>query len=115
MLKPTDSSPPERGERPIGEIVGQLVDDGKSYAQAEINVAKAIAAAKADALKTPAILLVASLFLLTGAVDALCIGILMALGAVMSPLLAGIVTFLVVGAIAAALAWIGIGKLRDVL
>ena len=40
---------PERGqpggaERPVGELVHQLVEDGKAYARAEIGLAKAIAA-----------------------------------------------------------------------
>ena len=46
MLKPADPGPPGP-ERPIGELVHELIEQGKSYAQAELGLAKAIAAAKA--------------------------------------------------------------------
>ena len=70
MLKPTDPAMQPTGpgdERPIGELVHELVEDGKAYAQAELGVAKAIATAKAGSLKVPAILLGAALLLVQAA------------------------------------------------
>lgn len=112
MLKPADPTPP-RDERPIGEIVGELVDEGKAYARAELDLAKAIASAKAKALKAPAILLVAAAVVAMGAVNALCVAIFFALATLMSPLIAGLATFVLVGAVAGFLGWLGIEKLRS--
>jgi hypothetical protein len=38
----------EVDEKPIGELFGQLIDEGKAYAKAELGLAKATAEAKAD-------------------------------------------------------------------
>lgn len=112
MLKPTDPPPPG-GERPIGEIVSDIVDEGKAYARAELNVVKAKVTTKLGALKTPVILLAAALFIGMAALNALAVAIFVALAMLMSPLLAGILAFLLIGGIAALLGWLGIQKLRD--
>ena len=114
MLKPADT-PPVASERPIGELVGQLVDDGKAYAKAEADLAKAIAGAKVKAFVAPLVLVAVALFVAMGALNALCVGILLALGGFMGPLLAGIVAFVLIGAVAGLLAWIGVAKLRKTL
>lgn len=112
MLKPADPMP-EPEERPIGDIVGDLVDEGKAFARAELDLAKAMAAAKALALRTPIILLVVAAVVAMGAVNALCVAIFFALTTLMGPLLAGVTTFILVGALAALLAWLGVEKLRS--
>lgn len=114
MLKPADPQPPT-SERPIGDIVSDLVDDGKAYARAELSLAKAMAAAKASAFKAPAILLVAATFVGMAALNALAVAIFVLLAMVMSPLLAGVLAFLLIGGIAALLGWLGVRKLRSVL
>ena len=114
MLKPADT-PPGGDDRPIGELVSQLVDDGKAYAQAEIDLVKAIAADKAADARTAAILLGLALVVAFGAVVALCVGIVMALAAVMAPLLAGIVAFILIGGVAGILGWLGAQKIRAAL
>ena len=111
MLKPTGPIPPG-GERPIGEIVSDLVDEGKAYARAEFNLAKAIAASKASALKAPAILLSAALFVGMAALNALAVAIFFMLAMVMRPILAGLLAFLLIAGVAALLAWLGIQKLK---
>ena len=111
MLKPTGPIPPG-GERPIGEIVGDLVDEGKAYARAEFNLAKAIAAAKANGLKAPAILLSAALFVGMAALNALAVAIFITLAMLMRPILAGLLAFVLIAGIAGGLAWLGIQKLR---
>lgn len=116
MLKTTETPPPQApGESSIGDLASQLVDDAKAYAKAEVGVAKAIAGEKANAVKVPLILLAASVFVAMGALNALCIAIFVALATLMSPVLAGIVAFLLIGAVAAAMAWIGYSRLRDAL
>ena len=114
MLKPPDS-PPRPSERPIGELVSQLVEDGKTYARAEVDLAKAIAASKARAVTTPLILFAVAVFVAMGALNALCVGIVLALSALVGPLLAGIAAFVLIGAVAAVLAWIGVIKIRRAL
>jgi hypothetical protein len=114
MLKPTDA-PPGGNERPIGELVSQLVDDGKAYAQAEIDLVKAIAADKAAAARTAAIFLGLALFIAFGAIVALSVGIVLALATLIGPLLGGVVAFVLIGAVAALLGWLGAQKIRAAL
>jgi hypothetical protein len=115
MLKPADPAmrPPEPGdERPIGELVHQLVEEGKAYAHAELGVAKAIASAKAGTLKVPAILLGAALLFVQAAVTVLAVAVFFALAPGIGPLLAGLLAFLVFAGIAAGLGWYGIEKAK---
>src|SRR3954447_14507446 len=115
MLKRTESSsepPPGGPERPIGEIVGQLVDDGKAYARSEVEVAKAIAAAKTRALIWPAALFTVALLLAFASLAALAVGLFFALFAIMPALLAGLLSFAILAGIAALLGWIGANKLK---
>ena len=114
MLKPADPAPPE-SERPIGEIAGRLVHDAKAYARAELDVAKAVASEKGNAVKTPLILMVAAMFVAMAALNALAVGIVIALAGVMPAILAAILGFLLVGAVAGAMAWAGYSKLRESL
>jgi hypothetical protein len=114
MLKPADT-PPAGSERPIGELVTQLVDEGKAYARAEADLAKAIATAKVKAFTTPLILFAAALFVGMAALNALAVGIVLALYTLTSPLLAAIIGFVLIAAVAGLLAWIGVTKLRKAL
>ncbi len=115
MLKTTGDGPPPGGDRSFGELATQLVEDAKAYAQAEIDLAKAIAADKVSAFKMGALLLAIALFVAVGALNALCVAVFFVLAGLMNPILAGILTFLLVGAVAALLGWIGFSKLRDAL
>ena len=115
MLKPTDPGMTPSGtgdERPIGELVHELVEDGKAYAQAELGVAKAIATAKADGLKVPAILFGAALLFAQAAVTVLAVAVFLSLLALMGPVLAGLVAFLIFGGAAGALASFGVEKAK---
>lgn len=111
MLKPTDPVEPQN-ERPVGELVHQLVEEGKTYAQAEIAVVKAIAAAKARALIVPAGVFVAALLVAQAAIVTVALGVFFALYRVMSPLLAGLISVLIFGAIAGGLGWYGVQRLK---
>jgi len=112
MLKPVDPTPPER---PIGELVHELVEEGKAYAKAEADLAKTIALAKAKALALPAGVLVAALFIGMAALNALVFGVVLALATLIGPLLAGIVGLLIFAAIAGGLAWWGVERARQAL
>jgi putative superfamily III holin-X len=110
MLKRTEGEPPP--ERPIGELVQELVEEGKAYAKAEIGVAKAIAAAKARALAIPSALFGTAFIFALAAVTALAVGLVFALTKFIGPLGAGIVGLLVFAAIAGGLSWYGYERLR---
>jgi hypothetical protein len=120
MLKPVD--PPladstragsPAGERPVGELVHQLIEDGKAYARAEFALVKAMASAKASALALPAALFGAAFVCLLAAVTALAVGVVLALAKFVGPLLAGVAGLLIFAAIAGGLVWFALGRLKE--
>jgi Putative Actinobacterial Holin-X, holin superfamily III len=114
MLKPADLGPPPP-ERPVGELVHELIEDGKAYARAEIGLLKALAAAKGRALALPAALFAAAFVFALAAVTALAVGVVNALATLIGPLAAGFVGLLIFAAIAGALGWYGYERLRRAL
>ncbi len=78
MLKPVDPGP-QPPERPVGELVHQLIEEGKAYARAELDLLKAIGTEKARAFALPAILFGAALICALAAVTALAVGVVIAL------------------------------------
>jgi putative superfamily III holin-X len=111
MLKPADPGP-ESPERPVGELVHELIEQGKAYARAEIDLGKAIAAAKGKALILPAALFGAAFICALAAVTALAVGVVIALATFIGPLLAGFVGLLIFAGIAGGLGWYGYARLR---
>jgi hypothetical protein len=111
MLKPADPGPPPP-ERPVGELVGELIDEGKAYARAEFDLAKAIATTKARALALPAALFGTAFVVALAAVTALSVGVVLALQSFIGPLAAGFVGMLIFAAIAGGLGWWGYQRLR---
>jgi hypothetical protein len=114
MLKPADPGPPPP-ERPVGELVHELIEDGKAYARAEIGLYKTIATAKGKALAIPVGLFVVALFVAMAALNALAVGVVIALARFIGPLAAGFVGLLIFAAIAGLLGWIGYARLRRAL
>lgn len=111
MLKPVDPGP-QPPERPVSELVHELIDEGKAYAHAEIDLAKAIAKAKARALALPATLFGVALLAALAAVVALAVGVVLALSRFIGPLAAGFIGMLMFAAIASGLAWYAAERLR---
>ena len=112
MLKPAETLQGPEDERPIGEIVHQLLDEGKAYAKAEFDLAKATAEAKADEYKWPAIYFFAALLFAQAAVTVLAVTIALALATIIGPLAGGLVAVLVAGGAAGGLAWLGVNKIK---
>jgi uncharacterized integral membrane protein len=109
---------PEQGQKPdrsIGELIHQLIEDAKAYALAEIELIKAIAGAKATALVLPAGLLVGALLLGLAAINALAVGVVLALAKFVGPLLAGLIGLILLGAFGAVLAWVAVNRIRNIL
>ena len=111
MLKPADPGPAPP-ERPVGELVHELIEDGKAYARAEIGLVKTLAAAKGTALALPAALFGAAFVFALAAVTALAVGVVQALAALNGPHAAGFAGLLIFAAIAGALGWWGYERLR---
>ncbi len=112
MLKPTDPGNNPQGERPIGELVHELVEEGKAYAKAEFDVVKAIATAKGKALIVPAGLFGAAFMICLAAIMSLAFGVFMELYALMDPLLAGLISFVLFAGLAGGLGWYGAQRLK---
>ena len=85
----------DEDEKPIGELFGQLIDEGKAYAKAELGLAKASAEAKADAAKKPALYGAASLLFLVAGVVVLCMTLALALATLVGPLAGGLIASLI--------------------
>ena len=112
MLKPADQQQPGPPERPVGELVHELIEDGKAYARAEIAVVQAIATAKAKAIALPVGLLVTALLVAQAAITVLAVTLLAALSSRLGPVGAGLIAFLVFAGLAGGLAWFAVQKLR---
>ena len=113
MLKRTEASgetPPP--ERPVGELVHELIEEGKAYARAEAGVVKAIVNAKARALAVPAALFGAAFVLALAAVTALAVGTVLALEAMIGPLAAGFAGLAIFAAVAGGLGWYALRRLK---
>ena len=115
MLKPPTEPDraPDDNERPVGELVHELIEDGKAYARAELEHAKAIAAAKANALKLPAILFGIAFLFALAAIMALSVGVALGLATLIGPLAGGIVASLLFAAVAGGLVWYGVKRVRE--
>jgi hypothetical protein len=113
MLKPADQPPVGPDEdRPVGDLVHQLVEDGKAYAKTEVDLVKAIATAKGKALAVPGALLAAALLFGIAAIGALGTGVVLALVPFVGPLAAGFFTLLIFAAVAGALAYVATARIR---
>ena len=110
MLKPVDPGP--QSERPIGELLGELIDEGKAYARAEFDLAKAIAAAKARAMALPAALFGAAFICALAAITALAVGLVLAMAQLVGPLLAGVAGLAIFAALAGVLGWYGAQRIK---
>ncbi|HVL79271.1 MAG TPA: phage holin family protein [Sphingomicrobium sp.] len=117
MLKPASEQaggpPHPEDERPVGDLVSQLVDDGKAYVHAEVELAKAKARTKADVLKLSAVMFGAALLFGQAAIVVLAVGVAMALAPHVGPLLGGLIAAALFGGIAGALALVGINRIRE--
>ena len=111
MLKPVDPCPPPP-ERPVGELVHELIEDGKAYGRAEINLARAIAAAKGKALVVPAAMFGGAVTLALASVVAMAVGVVLALRTFIGPLAAGFVGMLIFAALAGLAGRYGYNRLR---
>ena len=97
MLKRVEATPPdyEPREETIGELFTRLVEDGRAYARAELDLVKQIARHRAAKAKTGAILVGAGVTLLLCALTAFVLALVLGLATLIGPFGAGMVVFLV--------------------
>ena len=93
----------DEDERPIGELFGQLIDEGKAYAKAELGLAKATAESKTPAAKKPALLGAGALLFLIAGVVVLSMTLALALATLIGPLAGGLIAAAITLGIAAVL------------
>jgi fatty acid desaturase len=89
---------------PIGDLFGRLIDDGKAYAQAEVDLVRARAEHQADRAKLPAILGAAAFAFGIAAVIALVMTLVLSLASLLGPLAGGLLATLVAVLVAGGLA-----------
>lgn len=91
----------------LGDVLARLVDDTKSYVEAEAAALREVAASRGRAARSGAIMVVVAIALVTAASAALVFGILLILTARIGPVLATVVTVVATLLAAIALGWIG--------
>ena len=85
-----DAPAADARDESIGDLVGRLIEDGRDYAEAELEVLRAIAAYRAVRARRALVALAAGWFLLVSSMTALVIGAVTGLAQHMSPFLAGL-------------------------
>lgn len=97
MLKRVEVTPPshEPRDETIGELVSRLLEDGRAYARAELDLVKQIARHRAAKAKSGAILLGAGVTLLLCALTAFVLALVLGLATQIGPFAAGMVVFVV--------------------
>ena len=77
-------------EKPIGDLFGRLIDDGKAYARDEVDLVRARAEDQADRAKLPAILGAGAIAFGFASVIALVLTMVLALASLLGPLAGGL-------------------------
>jgi len=95
----------------IGDLFGQLVDDGRSLVRAEVDLYKQVALYRAGKAKSGIAALVAGGLLAYAGLIAALVGLVMGLADIVGPVLGGLIVLVVCGIIAFLLFRYGAGKM----
>lgn len=101
------------GDVPIGQLFSRLVDDGKSYARAEVEFYKAKATDKVEPVKWAAIYGGAALTLALSSVTALLVGLILSLEPQVGPFAATLIVVLATLALAGLLGWLAYKRVSE--
>ena len=85
-----DAPVDDPNEESIGDLFGRLIEDGRAYARAEVDLLRQIARHRAARARTALIMLGAGAVLAFSALTALVLGLVLGLAALIGPLLAGV-------------------------
>ena len=99
-------------EESISDLIGRLLEDGRTYARAEIDLLKEIARHRAEKARAGLILLVGGGVLLLSSLTALILGLVLGLANLIGPVLAGIAIALLLAGGGYALVRVGLKGLR---
>lgn len=102
---PTESS--------IGDLFGQLVDDGKNLVRAEVDLYKQVALYRAGKAKSGVAALVAGGLLAYAGLIALLVGLVLGLAPLVGPVLGGLIVFAVAGIVGFLLFRYGTSKMAS--
>lgn len=100
-------------EESIGDLFGRLIEDGRTYARAEIDLLKQIARHRAARARTGLILLVGGGVLLFSSIIALILGLVLGLTQLIGPWLAGLAMAALLAGTGYLLIRIGLGGLKS--
>ena len=95
----------DKDETPIGDLFGRLIDDGKAYAQAEVDLVRARVEGQVDRAKMPAIFGAGAIAFAFSAVLALVLTLVLSLASLLGPLGGGLLAVLIALIIAGGLAF----------
>ena len=107
-----DSPPGDPREESIPDLIGRLVEDGRAYARAEVDLLKQIARHRAGRARNGLILLAAGAVLLLSSLTALILGLVLGLAALTGPVLAGLIIAALLAGGGYLAIRIGVGGLR---
>lgn len=102
---------PDPVDKPIGELFGQLVDDGRELVRAELGLYKKVALYRAGKAKTGAVALVAGGFIAYAGLIAFMVGLVLGLANLVGPVAGGLIVLAVSGLVAFLLVRFGAAKL----
>jgi hypothetical protein len=74
----------------IGDLVSRLIEDGRRYARAELDLVREIARHRAEKARSGFVILIVGIVLALSAVTALILGLVLGLATLIGPVLAGI-------------------------
>ena len=90
-------------EAPIGDLFGRLIDDGKAYAKAEVDLVRARAEGQVERAKLPFIFGAGAIAFAFASVIALVMTLVLALASLLGPLAGGLLATLIAIGIAGGL------------
>jgi hypothetical protein len=97
-------------ERPIGETVSRLLDEGKAYARAEIDLARAKLDVQIVRVRAVAVFAGLALLFAIGALVALAVTAVLTLADLLGPLGGGLLATALIAAIAGGLAFVALKR-----
>lgn len=100
----------DEDEAPIGELFGQLIDDGKAYAQAEVDLVRARVEGQAERAKWPAILGGGAIAFGFASVIALVLTLVLTLADLLGPLAGGLLATFIALLVAGGLGFAALKK-----
>jgi len=113
MLQRNDPPAEDPSAGTLGRLFGRARDQAGDWFRAEVALYRTIGAEKANAWKLPIALLATALFLAHSAMLALVATLFVGLAQLMNPALAGLVTVVILGGLAAILVKVALARLKD--